>query len=363
MKRSNLLNYGHLTACLIAVATLFACLITSDRAGASVGLADFRATAQGDAGVLVFWETATEFETIAFTLSRSQSPSGPWGDTINQQAARGGVSGATYTFLDTQVVPGTRYYYLLTEISSGGATSTFGPVSAGIGLAEPATATASPTATATQYNPIASTPTPTPTRTMTPTITPTVTQTPFGTPTYDPNPGHPTATRQYTNTPLPFPSPTATPWMPPTEPPVVVQPPPLSGPVVLTTPTTDPAIPLPSLLAPMDPMATFAPGFPTIGVPPTLPPSVTPTFEQEGIATPLSTPMTSSAPSTPVVFGARQTAAPVLGTARPRATATAAPKTGVLGDVSPLVFVTAGAALLVVALGAAGLLLRRGRRP
>jgi hypothetical protein len=70
----------------------------------------------------------------------------------------------------------------------------------------------------------------------------------------------------------------------------------------------------------------------------------------------------SSATTTPAVFGARPTAAPLLVTARPRATPTLTPRPGFPGGVSPLVFVAAGAGLLVVALGAAGLLLRRGRR-
>ena len=79
------------------------------------------AVAQTDGTILVKWVTATEFDTVAFRLYRAQASDGPWDTIVDAQPAQGnGTTGATYTFLDTDVARGTTYYYLLEDISQDG---------------------------------------------------------------------------------------------------------------------------------------------------------------------------------------------------------------------------------------------------
>ena len=130
---------------------------------AAVGLIRFEAVPQADASILVTWETATEIGTVAFNLYRATTVDGPWTLPISTQPAMGDeASGAIYSYQDTQVKSGIRYYYLLEELAEDGRSQRFGPVSAGID--DP---TSTPTATATRW----STSTPTPTATEWPTAT------------------------------------------------------------------------------------------------------------------------------------------------------------------------------------------------
>jgi hypothetical protein len=92
-------------------------------ARASVGLIDMTARAQADGTILVEWETATELNTLSFCLYRDLTASGPWTEDkiVDEQAAQGdSTTGATYTFVDSDVEAGTTYYYLLEEIDADG---------------------------------------------------------------------------------------------------------------------------------------------------------------------------------------------------------------------------------------------------
>jgi len=163
---------------------------------AAVILVDMTATAQADGTILVEWETATELDTAAFRLYRAQATSGPWNNPIYQQVAQGdGATGATYTFLDTDVARGITYYYLLEDISQDGTPTKWMDFIRSATVLDPGQATFTPTLTATST--ATPGPSPTPTRTRTPTPT-------------DP----PTATRRVTNTPTPTPPANRTIYLP-----------------------------------------------------------------------------------------------------------------------------------------------------
>lgn len=71
------------------------------------------------AKVEINWETATEQETAGFYLYRSNSPDGEFvilnpDGIVNAEGSP--VSGASYTYVDEEVVPGETYYYLLEEV-------------------------------------------------------------------------------------------------------------------------------------------------------------------------------------------------------------------------------------------------------
>ena len=81
-------------------------------AAASVHLLYFRATA-GNNSILVEWETATEQGIVAFNLYRSED-SGSKGQQIGDTFPSKGddITGAEYSYLDTDVVPGVRYLFI-----------------------------------------------------------------------------------------------------------------------------------------------------------------------------------------------------------------------------------------------------------
>ena len=89
-------------------------------ATAAVVLEYFRATAGSDK-ILVDWKTQTEQDIVGFNLYRSEI-SGVQGQKIGDTfpAAGSGIEGATYSYADTGVVRGKRYYYSLEEIASSG---------------------------------------------------------------------------------------------------------------------------------------------------------------------------------------------------------------------------------------------------
>ena len=74
----------------------------------------------GSRDVNVQWDTATEIDTAGFYLYRSDSLDGEFvlvnreGELIPSQG--NALSGATYTFMDEDVVPGETYYYLIEEV-------------------------------------------------------------------------------------------------------------------------------------------------------------------------------------------------------------------------------------------------------
>ncbi|NOZ70497.1 MAG: hypothetical protein GXP38_01055, partial [Chloroflexi bacterium] len=175
---------------------------------AAVHLTSFTATFQGNA-VLVQWETASEVNSLGFNLYRRRLPAGHEVRlNANIIPAQGGITGATYQFLDTNPPPAAGYQYRLEEIDSRGQATSFTPITLWQTTPTPTaspTPTPSPTATPPPTATFTSTPTPTPlpTATSTPSSTPspTATTTPTATtsPTISPSP---------TSTQTPSPTPT-----------------------------------------------------------------------------------------------------------------------------------------------------------
>jgi hypothetical protein len=148
-------------------------------AGAAVSLVRFEAKWQNDGSILVVWETSSELDSSAYFLFRAEDTRGPWTDYIDFEPAAGNdFMGATYTYVDNEVSQGATYYYRLEEVTNGGASNFYGPITAT--AAGSSSATATPTVSGT------------PPATATPTAT--------GKPEQD---LPVTATRQYDNTPQP----------------------------------------------------------------------------------------------------------------------------------------------------------------
>lgn len=98
-------------------------------AALAVTLASFETTAQAD-HVRVLWETVSEIDNQGFNLYRAGSPAAP--QTLLAfipSQAPGSGQGASYQWLDTDVVAGETYYYWLEAIDLAGHTSLHGPVS------------------------------------------------------------------------------------------------------------------------------------------------------------------------------------------------------------------------------------------
>lgn len=119
---------------LLAIACLLASFLVpfqTASADPAAALVRFEAT-PGPSGIGVVWETASELNTIAFRLYRSLEASpGDLGVALYLVAAHGDpVSGWTYSYIDTAVVPGTTYYYMLEDIDDGGMATSHAPVAA-----------------------------------------------------------------------------------------------------------------------------------------------------------------------------------------------------------------------------------------
>ncbi len=94
-----------------------------------ITLVEFRAQRFGLLGVLVVWETASEFSTSGFHLYRGESATGPW-TRINAEmipAAGSELAGARYQFVDRQALRGL-VFYRLEEVGSGGTSRSFAPI-------------------------------------------------------------------------------------------------------------------------------------------------------------------------------------------------------------------------------------------
>jgi len=81
--------------------------------------------------VIIQWSTASEVDTLGFSIYRAENPDGPFTYLVNEELipAEGQVvSGADYQTLDRNVIPGITYYYQLHEIQMNGATETYGPI-------------------------------------------------------------------------------------------------------------------------------------------------------------------------------------------------------------------------------------------
>lgn len=199
------------------VLSLFCSILYPYLTQAAVELISFTAKS-ADNGILVEWETATEFNSIGFSLKRSQNQPDNYIYIFDQIAMGDGVTGYKYSYLDTDVTTGILYYYQLEEIEADQSIQLYGPVSATFGSTNTPThtptGTNSPTSTTTPTS-TATSPTPTRTRTPTPTTTatgptPTRTKTPARTstpiPTWTYRPIQPSSTSTPTSTPTPTPS-------------------------------------------------------------------------------------------------------------------------------------------------------------
>jgi hypothetical protein len=82
--------------------------------------------------VLVHWETVSEVDDLGFNMLRSTSREGPFvplnADLLPAQAS-GSLSGAAYSFADSEVVSGATYFYLLEVVTFDGRRVPFGPAS------------------------------------------------------------------------------------------------------------------------------------------------------------------------------------------------------------------------------------------
>lgn len=103
----------------------------------AVVVASFQATPVSG-GVLLTWETLSEYQTLGFNLYRSQSP-GNLGEQLNETLiparAPGQGEGAQYEFPDATVLPGVLYHYTLEEVDTLGRGTLHGPVAV-VSLAE-----------------------------------------------------------------------------------------------------------------------------------------------------------------------------------------------------------------------------------
>ena len=86
----------------------------------------------GDASVALEWRTASELDNLGFHLYRGPSEAGPW-TRLNPSLIPGLGSSATgqaYSFRDTGLVNGTRYFYRLEDVDASSKTTSHDPVSA-----------------------------------------------------------------------------------------------------------------------------------------------------------------------------------------------------------------------------------------
>lgn len=101
-------------------------------AQASIVLASFSALPQAKS-VQIDWETATEFDLAGFVLLRSTSEFSGYSAITDLIPAQGsGITGASYSFIDSDVTSGETYYYQLRAISVDQSYQEFGPISASL---------------------------------------------------------------------------------------------------------------------------------------------------------------------------------------------------------------------------------------
>jgi hypothetical protein len=99
----------------------------------AVGLLSFTATRVGGA-VTLTWKTVTELDGLGFNLYRAMSRLGRRvqlnEELIASQVRPGSTCGSSYSYRDSPVQPGMRYYYWLEAVDIYGHTKVYGPVSA-----------------------------------------------------------------------------------------------------------------------------------------------------------------------------------------------------------------------------------------
>jgi hypothetical protein len=88
-----------------------------------------------DGFVQLEWTTETEIDHAGFHVNRSLSEDGPFARiSRGLLAARGDeLTGETYSFVDRDVVNGTKYYYEIVSLDLSGETATYGPIAATAG--------------------------------------------------------------------------------------------------------------------------------------------------------------------------------------------------------------------------------------
>ncbi len=86
----------------------------------------------GDTSVLLEWRTASELDNLGFHVYRSLGENGPWTRLTPSLIPGLGSSavGQAYSFRDTGLLNGTRYYYRLEDVDASSKTTSHGPVSA-----------------------------------------------------------------------------------------------------------------------------------------------------------------------------------------------------------------------------------------
>lgn len=88
-------------------------------------------------GVLLEWETASEFGNIGFNIYRADSLNGPWSKLNNwliPSLDPGGMMGAYYSWDDTNgIAPDHTYYYILEDVDIYGVRTQHGPIEVVVG--------------------------------------------------------------------------------------------------------------------------------------------------------------------------------------------------------------------------------------
>jgi hypothetical protein len=108
------------------------CTFFNEQKPTAVTLASFTAEA-GPGSVVLAWDTGTEVDNAGFNLYRATAEGGSYAKVNGALIAAEGdpVSGASYSFLDKGLSPGT-YYYKLEDVDLTGTTALHGPVSAAV---------------------------------------------------------------------------------------------------------------------------------------------------------------------------------------------------------------------------------------
>ena len=97
----------------------------------AVKLSSFAAIA-GDRSVVLEWRTGSELSNLGFHVYRALSADGPWTRLTSSLIPGLGSSalGQAYSFRDTGLVNGTRYFYRLEDVDASSKSTSHGPVSA-----------------------------------------------------------------------------------------------------------------------------------------------------------------------------------------------------------------------------------------
>ena len=90
------------------------------------------AAVPGDGSVTLEWRTGSELDNLGFHLYRGPSSEGPWTRLTSSLIPGLGSSplGQAYSWLDSGLVNGTRYYYRLEDVDTASVSTFHGPVSA-----------------------------------------------------------------------------------------------------------------------------------------------------------------------------------------------------------------------------------------